>query len=56
MIWATSSGCAEGVKAPGAHGMSDAVIGVERSNALLAACWSLGEAGDVRALTALARP
>jgi len=38
------------------HGMSDAVIGVERSNALLAACWSLGEAGDVRALTALARP
>jgi hypothetical protein len=29
MIWATSSGCAEGVKAPGAHGMSDAVITTE---------------------------
>jgi 2-methylcitrate dehydratase PrpD len=38
------------------HGMSDAVIGAERSNALLSACWLLGDAADVRALTALARP
>jgi 2-methylcitrate dehydratase PrpD len=38
------------------HGLSDGILGAERTNALLAACWSLGTASDVRALTALARP
>jgi hypothetical protein len=36
--------------------MSDAVLGRQRSDDLLRACWSLGDAEDVRALTALARP
>ncbi len=38
------------------HGLSDAILGEQRTNALLAACWSLAKASDVRALTALARP
>jgi 2-methylcitrate dehydratase PrpD len=38
------------------HGMSDAVIGAEQTNALLKACWQLGQASDVRQLTALATP
>ncbi|GAA4340424.1 MmgE/PrpD family protein [Pigmentiphaga soli] len=37
-------------------GMSDPVLGAPRSAALIAACWGLGEAADVRALAALARP
>ncbi len=37
-------------------GMADTVIGVERCRALMAACWGVGAAADVRALTELARP
>jgi hypothetical protein len=36
--------------------MSDPVIGVENTKALMAACWNLGQTPDVRTLTALARP
>jgi hypothetical protein len=35
------------------HGMSDVVIGADKTNALLKACWGLGHATDVHALTAL---
>lgn len=35
--------------------MSDPVIGVENTKALMAACWNLGQTADVRSLTALAR-
>jgi 2-methylcitrate dehydratase PrpD len=35
------------------HGMSDVVIGADKTNALLKACWNLGQAADVHALTAL---
>jgi 2-methylcitrate dehydratase PrpD len=35
------------------HGMSDVVIGADKTNALLKACWNLGHATDVHALTAL---
>jgi 2-methylcitrate dehydratase PrpD len=35
------------------HGMSDAVIGADKTNALLKECWNLGQATDVHALTAL---
>lgn len=38
------------------RGMSDAVIGTDKTAALIQACWAVGGAGDVRALTALARP
>jgi hypothetical protein len=38
------------------HGMSDAILGAEATDRLLKACWSLGDAADVRALAALARP
>ena len=38
------------------HGLSDAVLGADKTAALLQACWALGDAGDVRALTAGARP
>jgi 2-methylcitrate dehydratase PrpD len=38
------------------HGMGDSVLGATRCDELLAACWGLAEASDVRALTALARP
>lgn len=38
------------------HGMSDRVLGTARTHDLLAACWNLGNAADVRALAALARP
>jgi 2-methylcitrate dehydratase PrpD len=37
-------------------GMSDAILGADRTRRLLDACWSLGDAADVRALAALARP
>ena len=36
------------------HGLSDPVLGAERSAALIHACWSLGAAPDVRALTSVA--
>jgi 2-methylcitrate dehydratase PrpD len=38
------------------HGMSDSVLGATRTDRILAACRALGDAADVRALTALARP
>lgn len=37
------------------HGLSDAVLGAQKSSALIAACWKLGDTADVRSLTALAR-
>ncbi len=37
-------------------GMSDAVLGAAKTAELIAACWAIGTAADVRALTALARP
>ena len=38
------------------RGMSDAVLGAAKTKALITGCWAVGGAGDVRALTALARP
>ncbi|MBT2325932.1 MmgE/PrpD family protein [Variovorax paradoxus] len=38
------------------HGLADPVIGAQRSSTLLAGCRALAEAGDLHALTALARP
>ena len=38
------------------HGMSDAVLGADKSSALIAACWKLGDTADVRSLTKLAQP
>jgi 2-methylcitrate dehydratase PrpD len=36
-------------------GMSDAILGAGQTRKLIDACWNLGKAADVRALTALAR-
>jgi 2-methylcitrate dehydratase PrpD len=36
------------------HGLTDQVLGLERSNALIQACWKVGVAPDVRGITALA--
>ena len=38
------------------HGLSDPVLNAARSAALIQACRDIGRAGDVRTLTALARP
>ena len=38
------------------HTLSDPVIGAARARQLIDACWKLGSAADVRALTDLARP
>lgn len=38
------------------HGLSDAVLGAAGTTELIQACWAVGEAADLRALTALARP
>ena len=38
------------------HGMSDAVIGAEKTQALIQACWNLGQASDLRGLAALTHP
>jgi hypothetical protein len=38
------------------HGLSDGILGMSKTDALLEACWDLGKAADVRALTGLARP
>ena len=35
------------------HGMSDAVIGKDKTNALLKACWNLGLAANLHPLVAL---
>lgn len=36
------------------HGLTDQVLGLERSNALIQACWKVGDAPSVRGITALA--
>lgn len=36
------------------HGLSDPILGADTTSALIAACWKLGQAPDVRALCALA--
>jgi 2-methylcitrate dehydratase PrpD len=38
------------------HGLADPVIGAKKASELIAACWKAGEARDLRALAALARP
>jgi 2-methylcitrate dehydratase PrpD len=38
------------------HGLCDGVLGVARVDELLAACWAIGTAADLRGLAALARP
>jgi 2-methylcitrate dehydratase PrpD len=38
------------------HGLSDAVLGLGKTAELIRTCWSLGEAADLRAVAALARP
>lgn len=38
------------------QGMADAVLGASQTAALIETCWAVGGAGDIRALTALARP
>jgi 2-methylcitrate dehydratase PrpD len=38
------------------HALADPILGETRARELAAACWGLGKAGDVRALTALAVP
>jgi 2-methylcitrate dehydratase PrpD len=38
------------------HGLSDAVLGAARTTELIAACWVVGAAGDLYALTRLTRP
>jgi 2-methylcitrate dehydratase PrpD len=37
-------------------GLSEAALGAGKTAGLIRACWAIGTAGDVRALTALARP
>jgi 2-methylcitrate dehydratase PrpD len=37
------------------HGLADPVLGAARAKQLIAACWGLGKAADLRALAALAR-
>jgi 2-methylcitrate dehydratase PrpD len=38
------------------HGLSDPVLGAAKTTELLAACWTIGQAGDVRALAQLTQP
>jgi 2-methylcitrate dehydratase PrpD len=38
------------------HGLSDPVLGAAKTADILKACWSVSQAADLRALTALARP
>jgi hypothetical protein len=35
------------------RGMADAALGAQRCSALIAACWGVGSAADVRALARL---
>ena len=37
------------------HGLVDPVLGKERADALIAACWGLGKASNVLALVKLAQ-
>jgi 2-methylcitrate dehydratase PrpD len=38
------------------HGLSDPVLGAAKTTALIEACWSVSQAGDLRALAALTQP
>ena len=38
------------------HGLSDSVLGLKRTSALIAAAWELASAADVNAMVALACP
>jgi 2-methylcitrate dehydratase PrpD len=38
------------------HSLADPVIGKDKAASLIAACWSVGAAPDLRALTKLAQP
>ena len=38
------------------RGLSDSVLGAQRTTALITAAWGLGQAADVNALVARARP
>ncbi|CAG9164452.1 MmgE/PrpD family protein [Cupriavidus pampae] len=38
------------------HALADPILGAARVRELIGACWQLGDAADVRSLTALARP
>lgn len=38
------------------HGLSDPVLGAAKTGELIAACWQVGSAADLKALVALARP
>jgi 2-methylcitrate dehydratase PrpD len=38
------------------HGLADPVLGAPRAKQLIAACWGLGKAADLRGVAALARP
>jgi 2-methylcitrate dehydratase PrpD len=38
------------------HGLSDPVLGAAKTKQLIAACWQVGGAADLKALAALARP
>ena len=38
------------------HGLSDTVLGLDRSTALIEACWAVGGEPDLRGLAALAQP
>jgi hypothetical protein len=38
------------------HGLSDPVLGADATSRLIAQCWALGQAKDVRALVAAAVP
>ena len=38
------------------HSLADPVLGAKKADGLIAACWQVGEARDLRALAALARP
>ena len=37
-------------------GLAEPVLGAAKTKQLIAACWGLGKAGNLRALAALARP
>jgi 2-methylcitrate dehydratase PrpD len=38
------------------HNLADSVLGADKTSRLIAACWNLGNAANVRGITALARP
>jgi 2-methylcitrate dehydratase PrpD len=38
------------------HSLADGIIGREKADTLIAACWKLGEAKDVKAIVERARP